>query len=497
MSTHYDYLIIGGGTAGAIVAARLAARRDLRVALIEAGPSDEHNPEVLHLRHWTKLLGGDLDYNYAIEPQPRGNSQIRHARARMLGGCSSHNACIAFVPPASDFTRWVAAGAEGWGAENVLPFFARLQEKVHLEQAQPVNACNRALVEAAQQAGFSLQRFNHEPLRAGVGWFDLNKRGELRHSSSVAYLHPLSQWGERLRIYTNTPVLRLLLDQTLSAIGVETASGPLYGDRELILCAGAFESPKLLMLSGIGPADHLRQMDIPVRIDRPGVGQHLLDHPECPVLYEAAQPVPPESTQGWEVGLFARVEPGGDEPDLMFHFGSELADLNTLPQGYPTARNGFSLVPNVMRPRGQGLLRLRAADPTAPPRLDFRYFNDPAGYDESILVTGIKLARVIVAQPALQSWVRRELAPGAGVQSETALSTYARQCANTVQHPAGTCKMGASTDPLAVVDARLRVYGVQRLRVADASIFPTLPGVNPNLTCMMVGERCADFLLQG
>jgi choline oxidase len=265
----------------------------------------------------------------------------------------------------------------------------------------------------------------------------------------------------------------------------------------VILCCGAIDTPKLLLLSGIGPAAHLQELGIPLQAERPGVGENLLDHPEGIVLYQATLPVPATTTQAWEAGLFACVESANGEPDVMVHFGTVVADIYTKQYGFPTATNGFSLTPNVMRARSVGQLRLRTAEPTAAPRLDFRYFCDPEGYDERLVVAGIQLVRRLVDQPALRPWVERELAPGQAIQSIADLSAYARRTSNSVQHPAGTCKMGSPNDPLAVVDPQLRVLGVQALRIADASVFPTLPSVNPNLTCMMIGERCADLVLAG
>jgi choline dehydrogenase len=195
--------------------------------------------------------------------------------------------------------------------------------------------------------------------------------------------------------------------------------------------------------------------------------------------------------------LFVCTEPGLDAPDLMFHFGTVPFDLNTKPRGYPTAEQAFCLTPNVTRSRSEGTVRLRSADAEAPPRIDFRYFSDPDGHDERVMLAGVKLAGRLAEQPALEVWVKRELAPGPGVQSDAELSEYARRTANTVYHPAGTCRMGDGVDPRAVVDPQLRVRGVGRLRVADASVFPSMIGVNPCLTCMAIGEKCADMVLRG
>jgi choline dehydrogenase len=212
-------------------------------------------------------------------------------------------------------------------------------------------------------------------------------------------------------------------------------------------------------------------------------------------MWEAARPVPEVSTQFWEAGLFVRTDPALEWPDLMYHFGTVPFDINTVPLGYPTAPNAFCLTPNVTRARSEGFVRLRSADPRVPPRIDFRYFTDPDGHDERVLLAGVKLARRLAEQPALRPWVKRELAPGLEVRDDRALSEYARRTANTVYHPAGTCRMGAADDPMAVVDPALRVRGVGRLRVADASVFPAMIGVNPCLTCMMIGEKCAALVL--
>jgi choline dehydrogenase-like flavoprotein len=215
------------------------------------------------------------------------------------------------------------------------------------------------------------------------------------------------------------------------------------------------------------------------------------------INWEANRPVPEETTQFWEVGLFTKILPSSPLPDVMFHFGVVPFDWNTLPSGYPTAPYGFAMTPNVTRAKSEGAVRLRSANPKDAPVIDFRYFTDPEGYDERLLLEGIKLARNIAAQSALKQWIKRELSPGHDVQSDEELSAYARSTANTVYHPAGTCKMGDARDPSTVVDPQLRVKGVNRLRVADASIFPTMVSVNPCMTCMMIGEKCADLLMNG
>ena len=250
------------------------------------------------------------------------------------------------------------------------------------------------------------------------------------------------------------------------------------------------------MLSGIGPAAHLREFGIDVVADSPGVGSNLDDHVEGIVQWDAAKPMIRTSTQWWEIGLFSTSEPGLDRPDLMMHYGSVPFDMNTMRWGYPTTENGFCLTPNVCRGRSRGTVRLRTRDFRDRARVDPRYFTDPEGHDEQVMLYGVKLARKIVSQPAMAEWAARELAPGPDAVSDDELIDYIHKTHNTVYHPACTAHMGPDSDPEAVVDPRLRVRGVQGLRVADGSVMPFLPAINPCITTMMIGEKCADMLIQ-
>lgn len=491
----YDYVIVGGGTTGSVVAARLAENPSITICLIEAGPTDDGNAEVLALKNWPNLLGRELDYDYRIEKQARGNALIRHSRGRVLGGCSSHNSCIAFRAPDYDMDAWQQLGCEGWGARETNCYFDSVFAKVHIEKKPTINPVSQAFLEAAQQAGFDLVTFNTDgELRAGAGVFQLNARNGTRQSSSQAYIHPMLASAKNLTVLTNTAVNKIVLDEHSVACAVETDSATIAASREIVLCCGTFDTPKLLLLSGIGPRPHLDEMGIPVKVALAGVGEHLLDHPEGVIIWETQRPVPDETTQYWEVGLFSTLSPASPLPDVMFHFGLVPFDWNTAPLGYPTAPNGFSLTPNVPRAQSEGVVRLRSPSPKDAPLIDFRYFTDREGHDETILLAGMKLARKIAEQPPLQRWIKRELAPGSQVIDEHELSEYARHTANTVYHPAGTCRMGARDHPMTVVDPQLRVKGVHHLRIADASIFPTMISVNPCITCMMLGEKCANLL---
>lgn len=486
----YDVVIVGGGSSGAAAARRLA-EAGRSVALLEAGPTDEDNPRVLQVSEWMDLMEGELDYDYAIEPQERGNGRIRHARARVLGGCSSHNSCIAFVAPDRDMRDWVSRGASGWGPDDVKPFFDRVLDTVHIAEPSGENALNQAVIEAATQAGLPNVTFNTGQFTPGAGLFQLNVKDGVRQSSSVSYLHPTRELPDNLDLRTGVRVTRVLIEGG-RATGVETDGGVVRG-AEILLCAGAFDTPKLLLLSGVGPAAQLTRHGLDVVADLPGVGEHLLDHPEGVLNWQTSAPVPEMQSQGWEVGIFASVE-DDEHPDLMFHLGLEPFTMQTELAGYPTAEQGFALTPNVCHARSEGTVRLRSADPADPPLIDFRYFTDPEGYDEQIMLAGVHLAREIAAQPALEPWNPRELTPDSDMTEDAALSEYVRRTANTVYHPAGTCRMGDPADAATVVGPDLRVRGVDGLRVADASVFPSMTSVNPNLTCMMIGERAANFL---
>jgi choline dehydrogenase-like flavoprotein len=272
----------------------------------------------------------------------------------------------------------------------------------------------------------------------------------------------------------------------------------LAADREVIVSAGAINSPKLLMLSGIGPADHLREFGIDVLVDAPGVGSNLQDHPEAVISWESKVPMIRDASQWWEIGIFEKVDEGGADglglPDLMMHYGSMPFDMHTRRQGYPTADEAFCLTPNITHAKARGTVRLRSCDYRDKPKVDPRYFTDEEGYDMRIAVAGIKLARQIVAPPAMAEFAGRDLFPGTDVQSDEDIADYVARTHNTVYHPAGTVRMGAVDDDMSPLDPQLRVKGVEGLRVVDASVMPQLTAVNPNITCMLIGERASDLI---
>ncbi|MFI5657324.1 GMC family oxidoreductase [Streptomyces sp. NPDC051684] len=504
----YDYVIVGGGTAGSVIASRLTENPDVTVAVIEGGPSDIDRDDVLTLRRWLGLLGGDLDYGYTTTEQPRGNSHILHSRAKVLGGCSSHNTLISFKPLPGDWDEWAAAGAEGWDHKAMDPYFGKLRNNIVPVDAKDRNAIASDFVEAARAATGvpRVEGFNKGPFKDGVGFFDLayHPENNKRSSASVAYLHPHMEAGDRpnLTLMLETWAYKLEFDATdagLTARGVHVRGKDgveklISARTEVLVCAGAVDTPRLLMHSGIGPKADLEALGIPVLHDLPGVGENLLDHPESVIVWETNGPIPENSAMDSDAGLFIQRDPEAAGPDLMFHFYQIPFTDNPERLGYEQPEHGVSMTPNIPKPKSRGRVYLTSADPEVKPALDFRYFTDEDDYDGKTLVDGIKIAREIAKTEPLAGWLKREVCPGPDVTDDEALSEYARKVAHTVYHPAGTCRIGAADDELAVVDPQLKVRGLNSIRIADASVFPTMPAVNPMIGVLMVGEKCAELL---
>jgi choline dehydrogenase-like flavoprotein len=517
----FDFLIIGGGTAGCVIASRLAEYLpQRRILLIEAGPSDFMNDRVLLLKDWLNLLGGDLDFDYPTTPQPFGNSHIRHSRAKVLGGCSSHNTLISFRPFEYDCKRWEARGCVGWDFKMFMRVLDNLRNTV-----QPVHERhrNQLCLDWVKSASTALDipvipDYNREiaqkgELQKGVGFFSVsyNPDDGRRSSASVAYIHPILRKEEHrpnLTILTNAWVSKINLEgKKVTGVNVTLQDGTkhtLRAKAETILCAGAIDTPRLLLHSGLGPKDHLTEVGIPVVHDLPGVGENLVDHPESIILWELNQPVPlNQTTMDSDAGLFFRREApnaagsDGSVADVMCHCYQIPFVYNTSRLGYDTPVNAFCMTPNIMRPRSRGRLYLTSADPSIKPALDFRYFSDPEGYDAACIVAGLKAARKVAQQAPFRDWIKREIAPGPAIQTDAELSEYGRRAAHTVYHPAGTTKMGdVERNHLAVVDPLLRIRGLQSVRIADAGVFPEMTSINPMLTVLAIGERAAELIAE-
>ena len=362
LPTVADVVIVGGGTSGAVLARRLADDPERSVILLEAGPSDEGHLGVLTLRDWLELFDSEVSVPYPVELQPQANSDLLHSRGRILGGCSSHNACIALRAPDQDLERWRSSGADGWGPAETAGAWGRVLAAVAVSASTTPNPLAAAAVEAGRQLGLPLIDAWGPAVPRGIGWLPLNVRDGVRQSSSVAYLHPLAGVPANLTILTGMPAKCVEIDPHGRAVAVCTEVGPILANREVVLCAGAFETPKLLMLSGVGPARQLRDHGISPLVDLPGVGEHLIDHPESLITWEAARPVPDEADSLWEVGLFAETSAGL----TMAHVGMKPV---VLADGVPPA-HGLSITPNVPYARSQGSVRLRSADPAIKPLAD-------------------------------------------------------------------------------------------------------------------------------
>lgn len=438
----------------------------------------------------------------------------------MLGGCSSHNTLISFRPFEYDCRNWVAKGCKGWDFETFTRIIDGLRNTIQPVHARHRNQLCKDWVQACSSAMDIpvIEDFNDDirskgELTEGVGFFNVsyNPDDGRRSSASVAYIHPILRGEEKrpnLTILTNAWVSKVNVEgDVVTGVNMTLQSGvkrTLRAKKETVLCAGAVDTPRLMMLSGLGPREQLSALGIPVLKDIPGVGENLLDHPESIIMWELNRPVPAnQTTMDSDAGIFLRREApnaagfDGRAADLMMHCYQIPFTLNTTRLGYEEPINAFCMTPNIPRPRSRGRLYLTSADPSVKPALDFRYFTDPEGYDAATIVAGLKAAREIAQQSPFKGWIKREVAPGSKVQTDEELSEYGRRVAHTVYHPAGTTKMGdVIRDPMAVVDHQLKVRGLKNVRIADAGVFPDMPTINPMVTVLAIGERAAEMIAE-
>lgn len=506
MNKSYDYVIVGGGTAGAIVAARLSEDPEVSVALLEWGPSDEGEDRALKLQRYPDMLGSEYDLGYGIVEQPRGNSDLVLARGRILGGTSSINnmGALPFIP--ADAAAWAELGVVGWGYEEFAPYRERLQIRTSRPGLEDRNGCLEAAIAAASTGlGIPLiDDWRTGQIRSGAGYLDMgyDPATGLRSSSSVSYLHGVYGERENLDVILESRALEIELEggraAGVRALRADGSELHLAADGEVILACGTIDSPRLLLMSGIGPATHLEAVGISPRVDLPGVGENLMDHVEGLVVFELNRD---STVAGWPpvldgAAFVAPVDPGVEFPQVMAHLFRYAPDAvySRAAYGYEAPAHALSITPNVTRPKSRGSVRLRGPEPDAPPLIDFGYFTDPEGEDERIVLAGIRMARQVGATEPLSEWVEGELFPGPELQTDAQLSERIRATHGSVCHAAGTCRMGGDGDPMAVLDSRLRVRQVDGLRVVDASAFPTLTTFNPMVTVMMMAERAASMI---
>ncbi len=504
----YDVVVVGAGSAGCVLARRLVDRGDCRVLLLEAGGADDratiHDTDIASMTS----MWGDPEYvwpHVTAAQHGLGGRTVAIPQGRVLGGGSSVNAMMFVRGNRRDFDHWQRLGNDGWGYRDVLPYFRRAEnfidgadeyrgvdgplEVVHYERASDAS---RAFAKAAVELGFRAPGFDYNGAQQENGPFfyqSTRSKDNRRASTAVAYLDPV-RGAPHLTVATGAPATRVLLDGT-TAVGVEYACGGTVrrarAEAEVVVAAGALTTPQLLMLSGIGPATHLGEHGIATVVDLPGVGRNLQDHLLFGVGYESLRPLPFPALLA-EAGMFLYTAPAPDSasPDLQFFFGP----IQFVADEYKVDSPAFTFAPILAQPRSRGTVSLRSGDTADLPVVDPNYLDDDADLD--VLVRGIEISRELAHTRAFDGLRGRELAPGEAVSDRAGLARYVRANASTVWHPVGTCRMGSDRD--AVVDARLRVHGVQRLRVADASVMPTITCGNTNAATIMIAERAADLI---
>jgi choline dehydrogenase len=505
----YDYIIVGAGSAGCVLANRLSHDPAARVLLLEAGGPDTvrdiHIPAA-----FGKLFKTPVDWAYHTAPQPRLNNRMLFwPRGKVLGGCSSMNAMVYIRGNQRDYDRWAELGAAGWDWAGIHLLFEKTLLNLNVSSLREVNPLSTAFVDAAVQAGFPRNFDFNAHQQDGFGFYRVTQSKGRRHSAAGAFLHP-EKGRANLAVRTGALVSKIILEGS-KVRGVRAVfdgrAEEFRAEREVILAAGAVNSPQLLMLSGIGPAEHLRAAAIMPVIDLPGVGQNLQDHIAIPVCYRSRQPVSlanatslknvlrymtmhkgPLTSNIAEAGGFIRTQPHLDRPDIQFHF----APAFFIDHGFRQIQgHGFTIGPTLVRPRSRGSIQLRSANPEDAPLIDPNYLSEDA--DRQTLLEGIRIARRIAESPALEPFRGDAYCPAANAMDDDALHAHLRAELQTLYHPVGTCKMGI--DEMAVVDPHLRVHGIEGLRVVDASVMPEIVTGNTNAPAMLIGEKAAAMIL--
>ena len=525
----YDYVIVGAGSAGCALANRLSADPANRVLLLEAGPRDT-NPWIhIPVGYFKTMHNPKTDWCFVTEPDPGLDGRaLQWPRGRVLGGSSSLNGLLYIRGQAEDYDHWRQLGNAGWSYDDVLPYFIRAEDQergtddfhgvggpLTVSNNRMVSELGDAIIAAATEVGIPANDDFNGACQEGVGYFQVTIRNGLRCSAAVGYLRPVKD-RRNLRVVTDSQVEAVTIRDN-RATGVRYRRGGATvranAGREVILSAGAIGSPHLLMLSGIGPAAMLRSFDVDVIRDLPGVGANLQDHLQIRAIYGCAKPITlndqmrnplrkmwagiefallrrgPLTLAASQVCIFCRSRPELERPDIQFHIQPLSADS---PGEGLHKFSAFTFSVTQLRPESRGRIELTSPDPTAHPAIVPNYLSTPT--DRQVAVDSLKMARRIAAAPALAPYVSEEIRPGPEARTDDDLLHFARTGSTTIYHPVGTCKMGQ--DQNAVVDERLRVHGVDGLRVVDASIMPTLVSGNTNAPAIMIGEKAADMILE-
>ncbi|WP_018858684.1 GMC family oxidoreductase [Rhizobium sp. 42MFCr.1] len=522
----FDYIITGAGPAGCVLANRLSEDPNVKVLLLEAGGGD-WNPLFHMPAGFAKMTKGVASWGWETVPQKHMNGRVlRYTQAKVIGGGSSINAQLYTRGNAADYDLWASEdGCEGWDYRAILPYFKRAEDNQRFSDdyhsyggplgvsmpAAPLPICD-AYIRAGQELGIPYNPDFNGRQQAGIGFYQVTQRDHRRSSASMAYISPIKN-RKNLKVRTGARVSRIVLEGN-RAVGVEIASGNgpevIRAEREVLVSSGAIGSPKLLLQSGVGPADHLRAVGVKVLHDLPGVGGNLQDHLDLFVIsectgdhtYDGVAKLPrtlwagmeyvlfrtgPVASSLFETGGFWYADPDARSPDIQFHLGLG----SGIEAGVERLRNaGVTLNSAYLHPRSRGTVRLSSSDPAAAPLIDPNYWSDPR--DKKMSLEGLKIAREIMQQAALKPYVLAERLPGPKIMTDEQLIEYGCANAKTDHHPVGTCKMG--TGPDAVVGLDLRVHGLEGVRVCDSSVMPRIPSCNTNAPTIMVGEKGSDLI---